>query len=218
LPVHTSSVISAQIQTYDLSLYTSLTDKENYCYTTTNALIISPSTPISIYQPKFQALNNAIVAYLNINRTGIVSDLLSICVGYKMMNAMYNSNYSMAINLPANIVFDIDGNNASIQSAAIAAYDDYNGSATPTLTALTSAVTNASANEDILVSSTLIPNMTATVKSMANRLIVEDIPAVGAISKTQVGNWFYGSAIGELGYKSLNNSMNFGLTVPTYVP
>jgi len=217
MPVHASSVIATSIQTWDSTLYVSLTDRENYCYTTANINIVTGQEVIT-YQPQFQALSDAIVAYTTVNRNGLVTDLFSISVGYKMLNAMYNTDYTQAANLPASARFSMDGQITAINASAISAYADYNGTIFTALPALTTAITSADTNESNMITSTIQPAMTSTVKALSVKLLVEDIATTGSITKTEIGNWWYGSVTGELGYKALNAKYNFGLTPPAYVP
>lgn len=130
MPVHASSVISTTINTNNPTLYTSLTDKENHSYTTLNS---NTSTPILDYSPQYTLLSNAIVAYYSLPRSSELDDLFSISYGYKLMNVLYGTNFSVAASLKANTIYSMNGIQTAILAQSVSYFSDFDGTAFPNL-------------------------------------------------------------------------------------
>jgi len=235
MPIHASSVISATIQTWDLALYTSLTDKENESYITPNLNITPASAVITTYQPLYQALSDAIVAYIGYNRTSEVQDLFQSSYGYITMNAMYGTDYSVATNIMSSSLYGMGGMISSIINAPVGNYTDY-GSTTVALAASalvaagvggyainsvnidadTISIGNAQTSETASIDG-YKSSMVAVVKNQATQLMMQDITPIGSISKQGITQWFFGSGPGDLGYKLLVVKENLNIQLPVYI-
>lgn len=130
MAVHPSSVIDTQIDTFDSALYTTITDKEEYCYdsstqTYQDATGTTQTAGVDEYQPFFQSLSDAIVAWLNTSRNFSWDDYWQNYFSYIMMYKMYGTNPSLYSNLHADLVFDMDGYLSRIKNDPVDYYDDY---------------------------------------------------------------------------------------------
>jgi len=216
MTVHANSVIDVSIQNYDSALYAALTDKENNSYISTNSNIIS-GQEVATYQPQYQLINDAIIAYLASSRSIEIHDLFAVAYGYKMMNVLYGTDFSLESNLKATTVYNMNGETPAIKTSAVSAFSDYDGTSFAALTASISTITGSAAIEKTNITTSLIPSMTSIVKSQTIKLMVEDLVSSPPPSKQSIGQWLYGSGINDLGYASLNTPLNLGFSVPSYV-
>jgi len=81
MSIHPNSVFSKKIKDFDIDFYKSLTDKENFCYVNSTRQHAS----FDNYEPFFEALNQAILSYLNANR--------DIKKWYSLTNSIYVYDY-----------------------------------------------------------------------------------------------------------------------------
>jgi len=213
MPVHTNSVISTAIKSFDPALYNGLTSKENHSYTTTNP---NTTTPITVYQPKYQALSDAIVSYIGVDRHSEISNLFSNSYGYFMMHKMHGTSFNEGSNLNASKLYNIAGLSSIIKTAPTSSFSDYNGSSFPALDSHVIRASTAPATETANIQN-IQSRMTTIVKDQTNKLMLSDIPPVGSVTKPEIAQWFFGSGTSDLGFKSLLTQHNINMFVPSSV-
>ncbi len=131
--VHAESVIDTQIDSFDSAFYMAICDKEEYCYDSSQVVYDDPSTTeeeeiqagVDEYQPFFQDLNDAIVAWLNTSRNFSWWDYWQNYYSYILMYKLYGKNPGLFSNLHADNIFDMDGYIERIKNDPIDYYDDF---------------------------------------------------------------------------------------------
>jgi len=103
MPVHASSVISTTINTFDSELYVTLTDMENNQYTA------GTNGQLTEYQPLFQDLSDSIIAWMNIDRSDKITDLIQGLYGYKTFIDNYGTDDTLIATSDANVLMGMDG-------------------------------------------------------------------------------------------------------------
>jgi len=151
------------------------------------------------------------------------------------MNAMYGTDYSVAANISSSVLYSMGGVITSIINAPIGYYTDY-GSTTAALaaTALAAAGTGGYSIDTINIDADTVSvtnaqsletssidgyksAMTITIKNQATQLMMQDIVPIGSISKQGITQWFFGSGVGDLGYKALVVKENLNIQLPSYI-
>lgn len=123
MTVHASSVISTTINTFDAALYVAITNMENNQYT------VGTNGQLTEYQPLFQKMSDDIVAWMGIDRSGKIRDLIQGLYSYKVFADLYATDSSLLATSDADTLMGMDGFRTRIKTDAVTYYDDY-----PTLT------------------------------------------------------------------------------------
>ena len=119
MPVHASSVISTTINTFDAALYTSITDMENNQYTA------GTNGQLTEYQPLFQIMSDNIVAWMIIDRSGKIVDLIQGLYSYKVFIDAYGTDDTLIATSDADVLMGMNGFRTDIKAELDTYYDDY---------------------------------------------------------------------------------------------
>ena len=118
MPVHASSVISTTINTFDSELYTTLTDMENNQYTA------GTNGQLTEYQPLFQNLSDDIIAWMNVDRSDKIVDLIQGLYSYKLFIEMYGTDDTLISASDANVLMGMDGVRDDIKNINLLTYTE----------------------------------------------------------------------------------------------
>jgi hypothetical protein len=119
MAVNANSVISTTIQSFDDPLYVSITDKEDQVYTS------GTNGQLAEFQPQFQLLSDAIIAWMNEDRSTSLSDFIQFLYSYKVFADMYGTDSSLLASSHGDTVIGMGGFRTRIKSDIITYYDDY---------------------------------------------------------------------------------------------
>ena len=133
MPVHASSVISTTINTFDAALYVAITNMENNQYT------VGTNGQLTEYQPLFQDLSDNIIAWMNIDRSTKIRDLIQGLYSYSLFATMYDTDDTLLSASDADTLMGMNGFRTRIKTDGVTYYDDY-----PTLTFAGSTITRSS--------------------------------------------------------------------------
>ena len=209
MPVHTNSVFNTTIGQFDQAFYTKITDMEEYLYDQSTLGEV-------VYKPFVQALNDAIVAWMGIDRTALVSDAIQTMYTSHTMSNLYGSPSSL---VDSRTIATMDGFRTDVLFMPLDAWDDaiqdpntlqYTA---PTLEANTQTVQNAWLTEEPAWKA-LADNGSGSVGGIIMQLLFEDVsPSNPPLTKQQMGTIIYI----DNHYKEVVQYLNANIPLPSYV-
>lgn len=203
MTIHAQSVIPTWVNTWDSTLYTSLTSQENDAYTRGGLNIVAN------WQPLFQTLVTALTNWKTVNRQSLLSDFISSAYGYLVLNTMYATDGSLISSFSAPTIFGMNGFTAACKGRALTFYGDLIGTGPYTsakITADIATINGASALETSTVNS-LKTSIQGFVSAHVSKTLFQDIiPTNSFPGKDGMATQVFTT----LGYKKVYQTLNIG--------
>lgn len=207
MPVHSQSVISTWINSYDPAFYTSLTNQENSCYTR------GGNNTFANWNSLFISLNNALTNWKNVNRQNLLSDFITSYYSYYLFSVLHGTDSSLKASSSSDAIFTIGTFIANTKARADTYYDDIvvPAKTSAKIAAEISIINGAAALEGNPINS-LKSSFQSVISSQISKSLFQDIPSIGpAPNKEDMATEVFITR----GYKKIYQNLNVGsLTLP----
>lgn len=201
MTVNVNSVIPLWVNTWNPTLYNSLTDKENWSYVNQGL----------IWVPLFTQLANALNSYQAYNRQTEISNFFFGAYAYVTFNKIYGTDGSQISNFNAQNIYNLNGLVNAIINRPVSYYNDisivipstdYNS---PLMQADILQIYNSSKTE-----STLIANLSnlgrGAIQNLQVTLLFKDVKPIQVLTKDNMKTLFFVN----LNWNQVYNALNIG--------
>lgn len=225
-PIIVNTLIGDKLKRFDVELWEKLHRMEQACYNSNPVDWTGASLdPVAIYEPKFKQLNSAISSWMNRNRNTVIRDYIMSLYSYIVMNAIYGMPTPRINEATAKDIFDINGWIEFIKNQQDDFFADY--IEPPPLDPLAPVtegetkniddsivwINNAYDEGEVQHVESLQDHFIQSVGNFQHKLMFEDLPMLGSLSKDEVAQKIFI----DLGYKTVYDVLNIGMEVPDSV-
>ena len=222
MTVNANSVITTQLNSYYPAVYTALTDMENYCYTSSQQTTFSGGTAgLTEYQPFFQDLNTALVAWFGYNFQDSLNQLIDALYAYIVIGNNYGQSTTLTASTDCYSMLGCAGYFVMLLTQPVSYYDDYQAPAVQTGTGTCANLTtdtatvNGAPSSDTSTMDSRASSLRGSSAGLTNKLLFEPVALSGTpYTQTQMGDEIFNTLNYKMAYKYLNVG---SLTLPSYI-